>query len=104
MASGAIRAAFDGRATLAPEAVEVLIKQALQPVRPGSNLTARERQILELLCQGKSNRVIAGELYISRSTVDFHVSNILSKLNVTSRTQAVTLALRHGLVEHPTHT
>lgn len=101
--AAAIRAAYLGRPTLAPEATEALIRQAIRPAAPGSDLTRRERQVLELMAQGKSNRAIAGDLFISQSTVEFHVSNILSKLNVNTRTQAVSLALRHGLVQHPTH-
>jgi NarL family two-component system response regulator LiaR len=95
----AIREACAGRPTLAPEATQVLIKQALRPAPPGTGLSAREREVLGLLVKGKSNRVIGEELFISRSTVDFHVSNILGKLGVASRTEAVALAVQHRLVE-----
>ena len=95
----AIREASAGRPTLAPEATRILIKQATRPVETGPTLSSREREVLSLLVQGLSNRVIAERLFISRSTVDFHVSNILGKLNVTSRTEAVALAVQRGLVD-----
>lgn len=97
--AAAIRDAVAGRPTLAPEATQVLIKQALKPVAPGANLSVRERAVLALLIKGQSNRVIAEQLFVSRSTIDFHVSNILSKLGVSSRTEAVAIAVQHGLVE-----
>lgn len=62
-------------------------------------LTARERDILSLLAKGYDNQRIADESFISLKTVKTHVSNILSKLNVTDRTQAVVYAFEHGLVE-----
>jgi two-component system, NarL family, response regulator LiaR len=94
----AIRAAHAGQRTLAPEATEALV-QATQPV--GLNLTERERRILELLSEGLSNQDIADRLTITLATVKFHVTNILSKLSVSSRTEAVLLALKHKLVPSP---
>lgn len=95
----AIRSAMVGRPTLAPEATQALISQARRPAAPGHDLSPRELDVLALMKRGLSNRAIADELIISRSTVDFHVSNILSKLNVSSRTEAVALAIQHSLVE-----
>ena len=94
----AIRAAHAGQPTLAPEAAHVLIQASQNPPTIGSDLTSREREILELMVEGLSNPDIAEKLVVSRSTVKFHVSSILSKLGVSSRTQAVTLALQNKLV------
>jgi NarL family two-component system response regulator LiaR len=96
--AAAIRAARGGKPTLAPEAAQALIQRATRPPRPGHDLSAREREVLALMAQGLSNRAIAERLIISSSTADFHVSNILSKLGVTSRTEAVALAVQHHLV------
>jgi NarL family two-component system response regulator LiaR len=94
----AIRAAHAGKPTLAPEAAHVLIQASQGPPSIGSDLTSREHEILALMVSGLSNPEIAEKLVVSRSTVKFHVSSILSKLGVTSRTQAVTLALQNKLV------
>jgi NarL family two-component system response regulator LiaR len=94
----AIRAAHAGRATLSPDAAQALVHAASQPPAPGFDLTERERDVLALMVEGLNNTQIAGRLTVSPSTVKSHVSNILSKLGVSSRTEAVTLALRHGLV------
>jgi len=93
-----IRRAFAGRATLAPEAAEALIHSTAHPDALGHDLTPREREILALLTRGLNNAEIAEALVISRSTVKFHVSNILSKLSVAGRTEAVVLAVQHHLV------
>jgi len=93
----AIRAAHAGRATLSPEAAQALVETANQPPMPGLDLTEREREVLALMIEGLNNTQIAGRLTVSPSTVKSHVSNILAKLRVASRTEAVTLALRHGI-------
>jgi len=64
----------------------------------GSDLTEREREVLALMVEGLSNPDIADKLVVSRSTVKFHVSSILSKLGASTRTQAVTMALQNKLV------
>ena len=96
--SDAIRAAYAGRPTLAPEAVQVLITHKSSP---GHDLTARERDVLGLMVEGLSNPAIAARLVISLSTVKFHVSSVLSKLEATSRSEAVALAMEHHLVIRP---
>ena len=96
--ANAIRAADAGRPTLAPEATNVLIQASQKQPSIGVDLTAREREILALMVSGLSNPEIADQLVVSRSTIKFHVSSILSKLAVTSRTQAVSLALQNKLV------
>ena len=94
----AIRAAHAGRATLSPEAAQALVETANQPPMPGLDLTEREREVLALMVEGLNNTQIAGRLTVSPSTIKSHVSNILSKLGVVSRTEAVTLALRNRIV------
>jgi len=94
----AIRAAQAGRVTLSPEAAQALVETANQPPKPGLDLTEREREVLALMVEGLNNTQIAGRLTVSPSTIKSHVSNILSKLGVASRTEAVALALRYKLV------
>jgi NarL family two-component system response regulator LiaR len=94
----AIRDAHAGRATLSPEAAQALVNAASQPPAPGFDLTERERAVLVLMVEGLNNTQIAARLTVSPSTVKSHVSNILSKLGVASRTEAVTQALRNRLV------
>jgi NarL family two-component system response regulator LiaR len=75
-----------------------LVETANLPPPPGQNLTEREREVLSLMIEGLNNVQIAGRLTVSPSTIKSHVSNILAKLGVASRTEAVTLALRNQIV------
>jgi len=95
----AIRKAYAGRSTLAPEAAQALIHSTTQPPKLGHDLTVREREVLELMSKGQNNVEIAEKLVVSRSTVKFHVSNILSKLQSSSRTEAVALAIENNLLK-----
>lgn len=95
----AIQAAHAGNPTLAPEAAQALIKAATHSDQPGPELTDRELDILRLMVDGLSNPEIATKLFVSRSTVKFHVSNILMKLGASTRTEAVSMAIHGGLVK-----
>lgn len=95
----AIREAHRGRATIDLAAAQVLVESANQPPEAKYDLTEREREILASMVEGKTNLEIAEALCISKGTVRFHVSNILSKLEVSNRTEAVSMALQLGLLE-----
>jgi NarL family two-component system response regulator LiaR len=94
----AIRAAHAGRGTLSPEAAQALVQAATEPPTPGHDLTERERDVLALLVEGLNNTQIADTLVVSPSTIKSHVSHILAKLGVASRTEAAALAVRLRLV------
>ena len=96
--AAAIRSALVGQARLAPEAAQALAGAVAHPHDLGADLTGRERDVLALVVEGKSNAEIAQELVVSLSTARFHVSIIMDKLGAANRTQAATLAVRHGLV------
>jgi NarL family two-component system response regulator LiaR len=93
----AIRGAAEGRAQLAPEAAARLIREVRAPENPEA-LTDRETEVLRLLARGQANKQIASELFVEEKTVKAHVSSILRKLGVHSRTQAALHAVRTGLV------
>jgi NarL family two-component system response regulator LiaR len=96
--ANAIRSAYHGKTTLAPEAAQVLVRATQEPITPVTSLTDREKEVLALMVEGLRNPEIAQKLVISQSTVKFHVSSILSKLNVGSRTEAVSMAIKQKLV------
>jgi DNA-binding NarL/FixJ family response regulator len=98
----AVRAVAAGHVLLGPQVSAALVAQAIHsgngtsPVgQPGPHLTAREREVLELIAAGRSNREIARALALAEKTIKTHVSNILMKLGVADRTQAALWAVRH---------
>jgi NarL family two-component system response regulator LiaR len=93
----AIKAAAAGQVQLSPKAAARLMREVRAPDSP-ETLTEREVDVLRLLAQGQANKQIAGNLRIGEKTVKTHVSNILAKLGVPSRTQAALYAVRIGLV------
>ncbi len=97
--ANAIRSAYQGKPTLSPDAAQALIDDTRRGPKPGSDLTKREFEVLALMAKGMTNPEIAQQLTISTATARFHVSNILSKVHATSRTEAVAFALQHHLLE-----
>ncbi|MGG0187718.1 response regulator [Bacillus rhizoplanae] len=97
----AVRATYDGETVLEPKVTGKMMSRMRQrkeqPLH--EELTEREFEILLLIAQGKSNQEIADELFIALKTVKTHVSNILNKLHVSDRTQAVIYAFRHQLTK-----
>src|SRR5580704_3663042 len=91
----AIRAVHDGHLLLSPEAAGTLLQPSAGPSRGLDALTAREREVLAELAQGRSNREIARALHVAEKTVKAHVSSVLAKLGVQDRTQAALFAVRH---------
>jgi DNA-binding NarL/FixJ family response regulator len=96
--AAAVRAAVRGEVHLDSEIARRLTQDLRSGPAGAALLTPREREILKLVGEGRSNREIADVLVISERTARTHVSNVLSKLNLTSRTQAALMAIREGLV------
>jgi NarL family two-component system response regulator LiaR len=94
----ALRDTSMGKSCFSKDATEVLIEEMKTPSSCQSGLTTREKEILSLLVEGLSNKEIADKLVISTTTVKFHISNILNKLQVSSRLEAVSLAIKNNLV------
>lgn len=99
--ANAVRATYHGQSVLEPEVTGKMMLKMRQKTTllPHEELTSRELEILLLMAEGKTNQEIADELFIALKTVKTHVSNILSKLQVQDRTQAVIYAFKHSLVE-----
>lgn len=96
-----IRSAYAGHRTLPCEVVEFLLGKANSSLKLGHDLTERELEVLSLLVKGLNNVQIGQQLSISRFTVRRHVSNILDKLGVANRVEAVALAMKYQLVSKP---
>lgn len=97
----AVRSTYHGQSVLEPEVTGKMMQRMRNPKQTElhEELTNREMEILLLMAEGKSNQEMADELYIALKTVKVHVSNILSKLQVQDRTQAVIYAFKHSLVK-----
>ena len=95
---GAIRAAFAGQSTLAPEAIQALIQTKTAPPKLGHELSTRELEVLTLVVEGLGNDEIADRLVISPFTVKNHVKACMLKLGAANRAQAAALAVKHRLV------
>lgn len=102
-----LEAVIEGEPALSPRLATKILDEFVRLTREGSvkngeeELTAREREVLQFVTQGSTNREIAAELEVSEHTVNFHVRNILQKLHLKNRAQAVAYAVRTGLVRPP---
>lgn len=96
-----IKDIYKGKLALSSQATKILLSELKKPPDETIKLTKREKEILALIVEGLSNKQIAERLFLSNSTVQFHVSNILNKLGVSKRTEAVYLALKQKLVQLP---
>ena len=94
----AIRAASAGKSTLSPEAAKALIHATRPAEHPWLDLTEREMEVLNLVVQGNSNQQIADTMFLSLATVKAHVGNILSKLQVSSRAEAIAYAIKNKII------
>ncbi|SEH48054.1 two component transcriptional regulator, LuxR family [Halobacillus karajensis] len=97
----AIRSTYEGQSILEPEVTgKIMTKMRTpNPAYLHEQLTEREKEVLLLMAEGKSNQEISEQLFIALKTVKVHVSNILGKLEVSDRTQAVIYAFKHDLVK-----
>ena len=77
--------------------MDALVRPVEPETKPGYDLTSREREVLVFLAEGLTNAEIAAQMHVTVAAVKYHVSNILSKLGVTNRTEAAALARKHGL-------
>jgi len=97
--AAAVEAAAAGLAAIDPAELEAMLSEApVQPVADAGPLTPRELEVLRMLADGAANKTIAWQLQISEHTAKFHVAQILAKLNAGTRTEAVTLGIRKGLI------
>ncbi|MFF8918517.1 response regulator [Streptomyces sp. NPDC015032] len=95
----AVRAAADGRTVLSPAVASRLISRVRTPEAPGNeSLSAREREVLELVAKGTSNRGIAAELFISEATVKTHLTHVFAKLGAKDRAAAVAIGYDRGIL------
>lgn len=91
--------------TMGAKILDEFARQARQPAAvslPGTNLSPREKKVLELIAEGKTNKEIAAALAVAENTIKSYVKNILEKLHLENRVQAATFAIRKGLIQKPT--
>jgi DNA-binding NarL/FixJ family response regulator len=102
---GAVRSVSDGgtaiESAVAAKLMHHMNKRSARAKQPAVTFSKREKQVLELLAGGKTNREIGETLFISESTVKFHVHAILSKLDASNRTEAVSMAVKRGVISLP---
>ena len=96
--ANAVRSAYNGRPSLAPEATLALIRAKTGPLKPGSDLSHREIEVLALVVKGLTNEEIADRLVISPATARHHVSACIQKLGAANRAQAASMAVKYGIV------
>ncbi|MFF2325482.1 MULTISPECIES: response regulator [unclassified Streptomyces] len=95
----AVRAAADGRTVLSPAVASRLVSRVRTPAAPGNDaLSAREREVLERVAKGTSNRAIAAELFISEATVKTHLTHVFAKLGAKDRAAAVAIGYDRGIL------
>ncbi len=98
----AVRAAAAGEALISPAVLSRLLPKLARTQRAiGDDLSDREREILELLARGWTNKVIASELFLSVNTIRNHVQSVLAKLDAHSKLEAVSTAVREGIIDYP---
>ncbi len=96
--ANAVRKIHNGEMALASDATRLLVKANSAPQEPEVSFTEREQDVIKLMVEGLNNREIGEKLYISRATVKFHISSVLSKLGVSSRTEATAIIVQHNLI------
>lgn len=97
--ANAIRAVKAGNTIFSPEVTQLIMNAGDKKNHPTFDLTSRELEVLQHMVSGKNNQEISQELTLSLSTIKFHVSNILSKMNAHNRGEAISIAIKHHLVD-----
>ncbi|BCY18184.1 DNA-binding response regulator [Leptolinea sp. HRD-7] len=97
--ANAIRSVMSGNSIFSPEVTQLIMNAGDKKNHPAFNLTSRELEVLQQMVNGKNNQEISQELTLSLSTIKFHVSNILSKMNAHNRSEAISIAIKHHLVD-----